>query len=118
RGHKGDIWEGGHRVPLVVRWPVHVAANSNSDQMVCLTDLFATCADAIGQQLPKNGAEDSLSFLPALIGKPKDASRKTLVGHSNFGEFAYREGPWKLVYRLGGASLEPSRGQATVAELY
>ena len=44
RGHKGDIWEGGHRVPLVVRWPGRVEAGSNSDQMVCLTDLFATCA--------------------------------------------------------------------------
>ena len=52
RGHKGDIWEGGHRVPLVVRWPGHVEAGTSSDQMVCLTDLFATCAEIVGAEPP------------------------------------------------------------------
>ena len=118
RGHKGDIWEGGHRVPLVVRWPGHVEAGSQSDQMVCLTDVFATCADIVGAKLPANGAEDSLSFLPALLGKPQDNGRTTLVSHSNFGEFAYRDGPWKLVFKMSGRNLEQSRGKPTVAELY
>lgn len=118
RGHKGDIWEGGHRVPLVVRWPEHVEAGSKSSQMVCLTDIFATCADIVGTKLPPNGAEDSLSFLPALLGKPDENGRTTLVSHSNFGEFAYRNGPWKLVFRLGGRNLEQSRGKPTVAELF
>jgi arylsulfatase A len=118
RGHKGDIWEGGHRVPLVVRWPGHVEPGTSSDQMVCLTDLFATCAEIAGAELPAHGAEDSLSFLPALVGKPHAAGRTTLVSHSNFGEFAYRDGPWKLVYRLSGRNLAQSRGKPTVAELY
>lgn len=118
RGHKGDIWEGGHRVPLVVRWPGHVEAGTHSDQMVCLTDLFATFAEIVGEKLPENGAEDSLSFLPALLSKPNKNGRKALVSHSNFGEFAYREGPWKLVFRLGGGNLEQSRGKPTIAELY
>jgi arylsulfatase A len=118
RGHKGDIWEGGHRVPLVVRWPGHIEAAAKSDQLVCLTDLFATCADVVGAELPANGAEDSISFLPALLGTPPRASRTSVVSHSNFGEFAYRDGPWKLVFRMSGPNLEASRGKPTIAELY
>jgi arylsulfatase A-like enzyme len=118
RGHKGDIWEGGHRVPLVVRWPKRVAAGASSDQLVCLTDLLATCADLLGADLPEDGAEDSLSFLPALLGNANPSGRATLVNHSNFGEFAYRDGPWKLVFRMSGPNLEQSRGKPTVAELY
>ena len=118
RGHKGDIWEGGHRVPLIVRWPKHIEAGKSSDQMVCLTDIFATCAEICGVELPRDGAEDSMSFLPALLGKPGEDSRKTLVNHSNHGEFAYREGPWKLVYRMSGRTLQQSRGKKTIAELY
>ncbi|MCA9174328.1 MAG: sulfatase-like hydrolase/transferase, partial [Planctomycetales bacterium] len=117
RGHKGDIWEGGHRVPLVVRWPSHVSAGASSSQMVSLTDLFATATEIAAAALPDNGAEDSLSFLPALLGKG-EGSRRSLVNHSNMGEFAYREGPWKLVYRMATKNLEQSRGKETIAELY
>jgi arylsulfatase A len=118
RGHKGDVWEGGHREPLVIRWPDRVAAGASSDQMVCLTDLFATCADVVGADLPRNGAEDSISFLPAARGKANDAARTSLVNHSNHGEFAYRDGPWKLVFKMSGRNLTQSRGKATVVELY
>ena len=118
RGHKGDIWEGGHRVPLVVRWPGKAKAGASSAQMVSLTDVFATCADLIDAVAPTNGAEDSISFLHALEGAQARGARTTLINHSNFGEFAYRNGPWKLVYRLGDNNLEKSRGKATVAELY
>jgi arylsulfatase A-like enzyme len=86
--------------------------------MVCLTDLFATCAEILGVEPPANGAEDSLSFLPALLGQAAAESRSTLVSHSNAGEFAYRDGPWKLVWRMSKPNLEQSRGKPTVAELY
>ena len=66
RGHKGDIWEGGHRVPLVIRWPARIAAGTSSKQMVCLTDICATCAEAMGTTPPPEGAEDSISFFPTL----------------------------------------------------
>lgn len=118
RGHKGDIWEGGHRVPLVVRWPDRVEAGASSNQLSSLTDLFATCADIIGEDLPAEGAEDSLSFLPALLQSPTTDQRTGLVNHSNFGEFAFRDGPWKLVFRMSGRNLEESRGKPTIAELY
>jgi len=119
RGHKGDVWEGGHRVPMIVRWPNKVSANSKSNAMVCLTDLFATCADVVQKELPKDCAQDSFSFLGvATSDNDSKPSRSTMVNHSNFGEFAYRNGNWKLVYRLGGKNLNASRGKPTVAELY
>ena len=118
RGHKGDVWEGGHRVPLVVRWPGRIKANKSRDQLVCLTDIFATCAEIVGAESPPNGAEDSLSFLPTLLGKNSTDDRTTLVNHSNHGEFAYRDGPWKLVFKMSGRNLQQSRGRATIAELY
>ena len=118
RGHKGDIWEGGHRVPLVVRWPGRSQAGTTSAQLVSLTDIFATCADLIDAETPASGSEDSVSFLHVLEGAQARGARTTLVSHSNFGEFAYRDGPWKLVYRLAGENLEKSRGRKTVPELY
>lgn len=86
--------------------------------MVCLTDLFATCAGLVGASAPADGAEDSLTFLPALLGKPLPHGRTTLIAHSNFGEFAYRDRAWKLVYRMSKSNLEKSRGEATVPELF
>ena len=105
-------------MPLVVRWPNRVAAGSSNAQLVSLTDLFATCAEIQGAKLPDEGAEDSISFLPTLLNKASEDRRTTLVNHSNFGEFAYRDGPWKLVFKLGDKNLEQSRGKPTVAELY
>lgn len=123
RGHKGDIWEGGHRVPLVVRWPKHVTSGASSQQMVCLTDLLATGAEIAGAELPQSGAEDSISFLSALQGKTlqgktNNAARRSLVNHSNHGEFAYRDGSWKLVFKMSGKNLQQSRGKPTVPQLF
>ena len=118
RGHKGDVWEGGHRVPLIVRWPQRIAAGESDDQMICLTDVYATCAELLGAKLPDDGAEDSISFLSAALGKPSTASRTTVVNHSNHGEFAYRDGSWKLVFKMPARNLQASRGKPTIAELY
>ncbi|QDV52046.1 sulfatase family protein [Gimesia fumaroli] len=118
RGHKGDVWEGGHRVPLVVRWPKQIESGASSQQMVCLTDLLATGAELAGTELPQSGAEDSISFLSALQGKPNEAARRSLVNHSNHGEFAYRDGPWKLVFKMSGKNLQQLRGKPTIPQLY
>ena len=117
RGHKGDVWEGGHRVPLLVRWPGQVEAGSTSDQLVSLTDVFATALDVAGIELPSEGAEDSVSFLAAR-GDSKAEGRQSLVSHSNHGEFAYRDGSWKLVFRNRDSRLDESRGEPRVVELY
>ena len=68
RGYKADIWDGGHRVPFIVRWPGKVAAGSTSDQLASLVDFMATAAAVLGVKLPDNAAEDSVSLLPVLLG--------------------------------------------------
>lgn len=96
RGYKADIWEGGHRVPFICRWPAKVKAGATSAQLVCLTDLLATCAELAGQQVPADAGEDSVSILPALLGTDKGPLREAVVHHSINGMFALRQGPWKL----------------------
>jgi arylsulfatase A len=118
RGSKGDIWEGGHREPFVIRWPGHIAARSTSDQLLCLNDMFATCAELLDAKLPDNVAEDSFSFLPAALGKPATAPRSNLVSHSVHGEFAYREDGWKIVFKMPESTLDASRGKPAVVQLY
>lgn len=96
RGHKADLFEGGLRVPFIVRWTGHVAAGSTSDQLVCQTDLLATFAEILGAPLPPNAAEDSFSFL-ATLQKNGKSKRDHLVSHSINGSFAIRQGDWKLL---------------------
>lgn len=96
RGAKADIYEGGHRVPFVARWPGKVKAESTSEQLVYLGDFYATCAELIGHVAARDAAEDSFSFLPAMTGQSTEASRQSIVHHSSNGSFAIREGSWKL----------------------
>ena len=98
RGHKADIFEGGHRTPFLVRWPAKVKAGATSDQILCTTDLFATLNEIIGnrKKLPANAAEDSFSFLPALLGQVNAKARPFTIHHSINGSFAIRRGKWKL----------------------
>ena len=96
RGTKADIFDGGHHIPFIARWPAHVKPGSVSDQIICLNDLFATCAEILGGALPDNAAEDSVSILPALEGRAKAPLREAIVHHSINGSFAIRQGNWKL----------------------
>tara|TARA_B110000438_G_scaffold131519_1_gene127649 strand:+ start:210 stop:1655 length:1446 start_codon:yes stop_codon:yes gene_type:complete len=96
RGSKADIWDGGHRVPFIASWPKVIESGRKTDALVCLTDLMATAADLTGHKLPKNAAEDSLSFANILRGEGKPA-RENVIHHSIEGQFAIREGRWKLI---------------------
>lgn len=100
RGHKADIFEGGHRVPYVVRWPAKVKPGK-SDQLVCTTDLFATVADVLGAKLEDTFAEDSYSYLSALNVESTANVRKSIVHHSINGSFAYRKGEYKASFCPG-----------------
>ncbi|CAA6689539.1 MULTISPECIES: hypothetical protein [unclassified Lentimonas] len=86
-----------------MRWPGHVAAGSSSDQLICLTDLFATTSDITGVASPAGSAEDSVSFLPALSGAEIVTTRAGVIHHSVTGHFAYRQGKWKLLLAKGSA---------------
>lgn len=97
RGQKSDAWDGGHRIPMLVRWPGQVEAGSRFDGTICLTDLLATCAGICGETLPNDCGEDSVNQLPALLGETTVGLREATVHHSISGMFAIRKGPWKLV---------------------
>ena len=114
RGTKADPWEGGHRVPFIVRWPAK-AKPRVSDALVELTDVCATLAAIIDNALPDTAADDSHSFLPALLeGKP---ARDFAIHHSLQGVFALREGPWKFIAERGSGgfsfpkNLKPKPGE-------
>lgn len=118
RGHKSNVWEGGHRVPYLARWPGKVDAGSQSDQILSLNDTFATVAELLGESLPQNAAEDSLSFLPQLLGESEPPMRDHVISQSTHGEFAYQEGPWKIVFLNATGNLNNDRGKPRRVELY
>lgn len=116
RGYKADIWDGGHRVPFIVRWPARVQAGGLTNQIVCLTDLMATCAEIVGAKYPETAGEDSVSLLPVMLGTTKEPVRDAVVHHSIRGNFAIRQGQWKLDlcrgsggWSKGGISDEPGQ---------
>ncbi len=96
RGHKADIWDGGHRIPFFARWPGRINPGTTSKQIICLNDLMATCADMLGDKLPANAGEDSVSILPALLGRDDSPLREAVVHASISGRFAIRQANWKL----------------------
>jgi arylsulfatase A-like enzyme len=102
RGHKADIFEGGHRVPLLVQWPARIPATSVVSQTVCLTDFMATFASLTGYELKQNEAEDAYNILPLLLKPDQQKTiREATVHHSYLGDFAIRQGKWKLILTPG-----------------
>jgi arylsulfatase A len=103
RGSKASLYEGGHRVPFLVRWPGKVAAGSTCDTTVCTTDFFATFADILGDKddIPEDAAEDSFSFYPCLNGG-KRPTRPFTIHHGIGGKFAIRKNAWKLILATDG----------------
>jgi arylsulfatase A-like enzyme len=97
RGYKADIFEGGHRIPFIAKWPGRIKPGSKNKETICLTDLMATAADIVDYKLPDNAGEDSVSILPALLGeKYEKPLREATVHHSINGSFSIRKGRWKL----------------------
>lgn len=110
RGMKGDAFEGGHRVPFIVRWPGRVAPGSVSAATTTLANLIATVADITGTHDRKFAAEDSYSILPVLTGKDERVKgQPAVVHHSSAGMFALRMGDWKLIDGLGSGGFTVPR---------
>ncbi|MBI3680226.1 MAG: arylsulfatase [Acidobacteria bacterium] len=124
RGQKADIYDGGHRIPFLARWPGKTTPGRVSNQLVSLSDLMATAAELTGVALPPGAGEDSYSIVPALDGsKPKTPVREAIVHHSSMGLFSIRQGEWKLALGRGSwgfsepRRIEPKAGEAE-GELY
>ena len=111
RGTKADIWEAGHRVPFFARWPGEITPGSTQEEVISLTDVFATVAEIVGHELSENEAEDSFSLLPPLHGNPWTRPRAAVIHHSSSGMFAIRDGDWKLVAGDGSGGRESPRGR-------
>ena len=106
RAGKHSVYEGGHRVPLVARWPGRIEAGSTSGDLVLLNDIFATAAALLGTEPGPDSGGDSFP-IRSILGRetPVSATRKAAVLQSGLGMFAVREGPWKLIRGHGGGAL-------------
>lgn len=104
RGVKRDNYEGGHRVPFIVRWPGRIRAESTSHQLTSLTDVLATVAEITKSEIPKGEAEDSFSMLPAMTGTDEGKAIRPYVLMQGFGGkrwLAIRQGKWKYLAHKG-----------------
>jgi len=112
RGVKRDNWEGGHRTPFIVRWPGKVKAGSVSDELLSLTDVFATVAAIVGVELPDDAGEDSYNMLPVLLGEQDDEPvRPYLIQQTMSGRnLSIRRGQWKYLNHKGSGGSNYDRG--------
>ena len=117
RGAKSDAWEGGHRVPFIVRWPAVVEPGGVCDRLVHQADLMRTFAGILGTDLPDDAAEDSFSLLPLLKGG-QQAVRQSAVSASIRGVPALRDGPWKYIPAPGSGGWGTGGDQSQPVQLY
>ncbi len=108
RGYKADAWEGGHRIPFIVRFPGMVKPGSTCSQTVCSVDLLATIAEVLGAKLPATTGEDSVSLMPLLRGEDRPL-HEAVVHHSSAGVFAVRSGQWKLILGPGSGATDGTK---------
>lgn len=109
RGLKRDIYEGGHRVPFIIKWPGVVEAGRVSEALVSQIDLMATIASITGFELPRDAAEDSHDLLPLLKGT-EESVRDTHIHNTHANRYAIRHGDWLLVD--GGDGYHSPRNEA------
>jgi arylsulfatase A-like enzyme len=116
RGIKGSVWEGGHRMPFIARWPDRIPAGKTSSHTIAFADVLATLADAAGRpKLPQDAAEDSVSFLPVLLHPDQKHKPRPPILH---GGRVIRAGDWKLINTKGGRGFGANRKTQYGIELY
>lgn len=114
RGQKADIWDGGHRIPLVVRWPERIPEGGTVDVPVCLTDVLPTLTAAAGAPVPRNAEVDGAAILGLLTGAGdhgSDPAERALVHHANDGSFGIRVGRYKAVFTTGSGGFSQPLGE-------
>jgi len=120
RGGKHHVWEGGFKVPFIVRWPSHAPAGTKCAEMVSLADILATTAAVVGDRLPAaaQAAEDSYNVLPAILDETSAPVRPDMVVHSSDGVFAIRKGPWKWIEGVPVDEIKPAARKAHKDEFH
>jgi arylsulfatase A-like enzyme len=112
RGAKRDLWEAGHRVPFLARWPSQIPAGTVNAETICHVDFLATVAEIVQARLPHNAGEDSVSILPALRNEKLDRPlREGTVHHGSRGHLAIRKGDWVLINAPTGQENSPQAGE-------
>ncbi|MHC4560515.1 MAG: sulfatase-like hydrolase/transferase [Planctomycetota bacterium] len=118
RGHKADIWEGGHRVPFIARWPGVIRPGSTSGEVISLVDFMTTAAEIVGFELADNAAEDSVSLVGAFREQQRRASvREAIVCQSSRGYLAVRKGKWKAEFCGGSGGWSSPARESEAKEL-
>ena len=124
RGAKHDVWQGGFKVPFIVRWPGRAPAGTSCAEMISLADILATTAAIVGDPLPPaaEAAEDSRDVLPAILGTPAAPVREDMIVHSADGVFAIRRGSWKWIEGVPVEQVKPgarkTRGEQYREQLF
>ncbi|AHF14712.1 sulfatase family protein [Niabella soli] len=111
RGEKADIYEGGHHIPFIVKWPGKVKAGTTTATTICLTDFMATAAALTHRALKDNEGEDSYDLLPLLLQKGV-YQRTYTIHHSIDGNFSIRNKNWKLEFAYGSGGWSAPREKA------
>ena len=120
RGGKHSVYEGGFKVPFIARWPSRIEAGAECSQMISLVDLFATISELTGRKTDDEtrGGDDSVSFLPLLLGSTTEASRSSMILHSAKGNFAIRKGGWKYIEGSAHPDVPPAQLKRTADEYH
>ncbi|MEM6260019.1 MAG: arylsulfatase [Planctomycetota bacterium] len=115
RGSKGHIWEGGHRVPFIARWPGNIPRGEVVHDAICFTDMLATFAALVGEELPETSGEDSFNRLPVLMGDTVDTEH--LMIHHASTVFALRRGKWKIIFGVGEKRVRAVEGEGYLFDM-
>jgi arylsulfatase A-like enzyme len=107
RGLKRDVWEGGHHVPFIIRWPGQVKEGSVSDEVISQVDIMATLSGITGIKLPENAAPDSYNFLPVLNGEKYNSPYREATVHNTYeSKWGIRKGDWLYINSSSGGHRE------------
>ena len=112
KGYKSNIWEGGHRVPFIARWPGKILPGTSSEEVISLTDMFASFSSLVSHAVTDKEGEDSYNVLPAILGsKSKENKDFARIFHSGSGYLAVRKGDWILIQGTSGSGSNPRTGK-------
>jgi len=115
RGIKASAWEGGHRVPFIVRWPARIKAGAVNRHTIAFADVFATFAALVGQKVAPGAAVDSVSFLDQLLGQAVKGQQRPPILHD---KKVIRDGKWKLILEGVGRGFDADRKKKYPTELF